>query len=53
MADGSIFPIAASAIGRQVASRIGKEAFGSSRGVGSSLVGGIVRGVLGRLLKRR
>ena len=44
---------ASSAAGRQVANAISREIFGSSRGVGSSVVGGIVRGVLGGLFRGR
>ena len=44
---------ASSAIGRQVANEISKQVFGSSRGAGSSVVGGIVRGILGGLFKGR
>jgi DNA helicase HerA-like ATPase len=44
---------ASSAIGRQVANEVAKSVFGSSRGGGASIVGGLVRGVLGGLFKGR
>jgi len=44
---------ASSAMGRQVANAVAKEVFGSSRGAGASIVGGLVRGVLGGLFKGR
>jgi DNA helicase HerA-like ATPase len=44
---------AASATGRVVANEVSKAVFGSSRGAGSSILGGIVRGVLGGLFKGR
>lgn len=44
---------ASSAVGRQVANEVSKAVFGSSRGTGASLVGGLVRGVLGGLFKGR
>lgn len=42
---------ASSALGRQVANRVSKEIFGSSRGAGASVVGGLIRGVLGGLFR--
>ena len=44
---------ASSAVGRQVANEVTKAVFGSSRGGGSSIVGSLVRGVLGGLFKGR
>jgi DNA helicase HerA-like ATPase len=44
---------ASSAAGRAVANEVSKAIFGSSRGAGSSIVGGLVRGVLGGLFKGR
>ncbi len=44
---------ASSAVGRSVANEVSKAVFGSSRGAGASIVGGLVRGVLGGLFKGR
>ena len=44
---------ASSAAGRAVANEVSKAVFGSSRGAASSIVGGLVRGVLGGLFKGR
>ena len=39
------------AVGRQVANEVSKAVFGSSRGGGAGIVGGLVRGVLGGLFR--
>jgi DNA helicase HerA-like ATPase len=44
---------ASSAVGRQVANEVSKAVFGSSRGGGAGILGGLVRGVLGGLFKGR
>ncbi|QNA84882.1 DUF853 family protein [Sphingomonas sp. So64.6b] len=44
---------ASSAVGRSVANEVSKAVFGSSRGAGASVIGGLVRGVLGGLFKGR
>ncbi|MGY4397700.1 DNA helicase HerA-like ATPase [Sphingomonas sp. UYAg733] len=44
---------ASSAVGRSVANEVSKAVFGSSRGAGASVLGGLVRGVLGGLFKGR
>jgi DNA helicase HerA-like ATPase len=44
---------ASTAAGRVVANEVSKAVFGSSRGAGSSILGGIVRGMLGGLFKGR
>ncbi|WP_375398318.1 helicase HerA-like domain-containing protein [uncultured Sphingomonas sp.] len=44
---------ASSAAGRAVANEVSKAVFGSSRNVGGSVIGGLVRGVLGGLFKGR